>query len=137
VIDWDGDGDLDLLSGSSKGGVQWAENRAGPGKSPQLQPFRMLIKPGPHTESGTIAREADLKGPSGCTRVWVDDYNSDGKLDILVGDRMSIGLAGRLTNRTQGSTGLTQLIALFARSIGNSAEGAQEDTGFVWVYLQK
>ena len=33
VIDWDGDGDLDLLSGSSEGGVQWAENRAGPGKA--------------------------------------------------------------------------------------------------------
>ena len=31
VVDWDGDGDLDLLSGSSEGGVQWAENRAGPG----------------------------------------------------------------------------------------------------------
>ncbi|MFO0887737.1 MAG: VCBS repeat-containing protein, partial [Isosphaeraceae bacterium] len=25
VIDWDGDGDLDVLSGSSNGGVQWAE----------------------------------------------------------------------------------------------------------------
>ena len=34
VIDWDGDGDLDLLSGSSNGGVQWAENRAGKGKLP-------------------------------------------------------------------------------------------------------
>src|SRR4051794_12295019 len=34
VIDWDGDGDLDLVSGSSNGGVQWAENRAGKGKVP-------------------------------------------------------------------------------------------------------
>jgi hypothetical protein len=34
VIDWDGDGDFDLLSGSSDGGVQWAENRAGKGKAP-------------------------------------------------------------------------------------------------------
>ena len=33
VIDWDGDGDLDLLTGSS-GGVQWAENRAGKGRVP-------------------------------------------------------------------------------------------------------
>ena len=38
VIDWDGDGDLDLLSGSSNGGVQWAENRAGKGKAPELEP---------------------------------------------------------------------------------------------------
>jgi len=35
VIDWDGDGDLDILSGSSEGGVQWAENRAGPGRLPR------------------------------------------------------------------------------------------------------
>src|SRR5947209_100463 len=28
VIDWDGDGALDLLSGSTEGGVQWARNRA-------------------------------------------------------------------------------------------------------------
>src|SRR5688500_13064614 len=26
MVDWDGDGDLDMLSGSSEGGVQWAEN---------------------------------------------------------------------------------------------------------------
>src|SRR5687768_8661885 len=32
VIDWDNDGDLDILSGSDNGGIQWAENRAGAGK---------------------------------------------------------------------------------------------------------
>ena len=46
VIDWDGDGVLDLLSGSSEGGVQWAKNRAGKGESPDLGPFEWLIKPG-------------------------------------------------------------------------------------------
>jgi hypothetical protein len=40
VVDWDGHGDLDLLSGSSEGGVQWAENRAGSEKAPQLELFR-------------------------------------------------------------------------------------------------
>ena len=39
VVDWDGDGDLDLLSGSSEGGVQWAENRAGPGSRRNWSPF--------------------------------------------------------------------------------------------------
>ena len=37
VIDWDGDGDLDILSGSAKGGVQWSENRAGAGKPPAME----------------------------------------------------------------------------------------------------
>ncbi len=87
VVDWDGDGDLDILSGSDEGGVQWAENRAGPGKPPRLEPFRMLIEHGPKIEYGQILQEADLKGPLDHTRIWVDDVNSDGKLDILVGDR--------------------------------------------------
>ena len=86
VVDWDGDGDLDILSGSDEGGVQWAENRAGPGKPPRLEPFRMLIEHGPKIEYGQILQDADLKGPLGDTRIWVDDVNSDGKLDILVGD---------------------------------------------------
>src|SRR4029079_733795 len=85
VVDWDGDGDLDLLSGSSEGGVQLAENRAGPGKPPQLQKFRPLIKHGKQRGFGQPLREDDLKEPSSCTRIWVDDFNSDGKLDILVG----------------------------------------------------
>jgi hypothetical protein len=112
VVDWDGDGDLDLLSGSSEGGVQWAENRAGPGKPPQLEPFQTLIKRGPQGEDGQILRGADLKEPSGCTRVWVDDFNSDGKLDILVGDCVAV-------SSSEGHT------------------DAQDRTGFVWLYLRK
>jgi FG-GAP-like repeat len=63
VIDWDGDADLDLLSGSSNGGVQWAENRAGTGKAPELSPFRPLIQPGPPIEYGRPLGE--VAGPSG------------------------------------------------------------------------
>src|SRR5689334_19117503 len=60
VVDWDGDGDLDLLSGSAEGGVQWSENRAGPGKPPRLEPFRSLIERGPQIEYGQILRDEDL-----------------------------------------------------------------------------
>jgi hypothetical protein len=62
VVDWDGDGDLYLLSGSSEGGVQWAENRAGPGKPPRLEPFRSLIKHGPQPDYGQILRDEDISG---------------------------------------------------------------------------
>src|SRR5687767_12794296 len=79
VVDWDGDGDLDLLSGSSKGGVQLAENRAGSGKTPELRAFRPLIAPGPSIREGQLLSEQDLKGPAGSTRIWVDDVNDDGK----------------------------------------------------------
>jgi hypothetical protein len=162
VVDWDGDGDLDLLSGSSDGGVQWAENRAGTGNPPRLQPFRPLIKHGPQTEHGQILREADLKEPLSCTRVWVDDVNSDGKLDVLVGDTVTlISPAGNLTERE-----FKKKFADWTRSINEASaqrnstvqdakkrievqqrvqqlyiqrsEFMKEDrTGFVWLYLQK
>src|SRR5271155_5326523 len=61
AADWDNDGDLDILSGSSEGGVQWAENRAGPGKPPRLEPFRKLIEHGPRVDYGSILRDADIK----------------------------------------------------------------------------
>jgi hypothetical protein len=86
VVDWDADGDLDLLSGASQGGVQWAENIAGPGKVPELRPFTSMIESKSTIEIGQLLDESDLTGPTSSTRIWVDDVNSDGKPDILVGD---------------------------------------------------
>jgi hypothetical protein len=162
VVDWDGDGDLDLMSGSSEGGVQWAENGAGPGKPPQLRPFRSLIEHAPRTEYGQILRDSDLTGPLSDTRIWVDDVNSDGKLDILVGDNASlISPAG---NVAEGE--FKQKFADWQKSLSEAAEkmnAAADDqnkrqeaqqrfqevyqqrtqfvkedrTGFVWLYLRK
>ena len=162
VIDWDGDGDLDILSGSSEGGVQWAENRAGPGKMPVLEPFRMLIGRGPQIESGSIIRDADLKGPSSDTRIWVDDVNSDGKLDILVGDLTT--LLSPADKVAEGE--FKQKFADWQKSLMEASEAMnsgnndpkkqaeaqeryqklygqrsefmkEERTGFVWLYLRK
>jgi VCBS repeat protein len=161
VIDWDGDGELDILSGSAQGGVQWAENDAGAGKLPRLSQFKTLIEAGPEVEFGSILKEADLKGPLGSTRIWVDDYNGDGKLDIFVGD---------LTNLVSPADNLTeeqfkQKSASWLKSLEEASQKANEtkdekersaarervqklyaeretfakedDTGFVWLYLQK
>ena len=62
------------------------ESAPGRASRRSLEPFRSLIEKGPQVEYGQILRDADLKGPVGNTRIWVDDVNSDGKLDILVGD---------------------------------------------------
>jgi hypothetical protein len=162
VIDWDGDGDLDILSGSSEGGVQWAENRAGPGKLPSLEPFRMLIGRGPQIEYGSILRDADLKGPQSDTRIWVDDVNSDGKLDILVGDNVSLISpadhvaegefkqrfadwnkslmeASKAMNSAESDPKKqSEAQQRFQQLYNQRSEFMKEDrTGFVWLYLRK
>ncbi len=89
IIDWDKDGDLDLVSGSSDGGVYLAENTAGKGKLPELKSFRTLIK-GEAQENTkgeidtSLLREPDVRGPTYGVRVWIDDVNGDGKFDLLV-----------------------------------------------------
>jgi hypothetical protein len=164
LIDWDGDGDLDLLSGSSAGGVQWAENKAGPGKPPQLNPFQTLIKPGPPPEYGKPLREADLKSPVTATRIWVDDINSDGKLDILLGDTVTLVSPAKgiteeeLATRSEAwqrewADAVKEMQSLegdgndekkadaqkrLQKLYTNRASFVQEEmTGFVWLYLQK
>jgi hypothetical protein len=162
VVDWDGDGDLDLLSGSYEGGVQWAENYAGPRNPPLLKNARWLIRPGPQIEKGQILRDADLKGPLGSTRIWVDDVNSDGKLDILVGDRVTlISSADKVTESE-----FQRKLATWKKSLAKADkernsqsndpkkrdEAAQryqtiynqrrefmkeDETGFIWLYLRK
>ncbi len=161
AVDWDGDGDLDLLSGSSEGGVQWAENRATPGKMPRLETFRSLIEPGPQHEFMQILRFEDIKGPVSSTRIWVDDINSDGKLDILVGDLAPLlspadGLteaeyrkkfaawdesrqgAADQRNATVGEKEREKATQHYYEVYKRRWEFMKEDvTGFVWLYLRK
>ncbi|MHC5537231.1 FG-GAP repeat domain-containing protein [Singulisphaera rosea] len=162
VIDWDGDGDLDILSGSSEGGVQWAENRAGPGKVPALEPFRRLIAPGPKTEYGVIVRDSDLKGPQTDTRIWVDDVNSDGKLDILVGDLTTLlspadnvtedefktkfadwhkslnEVSKAMSSSENDPKARNEANQRYQKLYQQRSEFMKEDrTGFIWLYLRK
>jgi hypothetical protein len=162
VVDWDGDGDLDLLSGSSSGGVQWAENRAGKGNLPELQPFQWLIKPGRSVVYGEPLSEAELTGPTTSTRVWVEDVNGDGKLDLLVGDSVTLvapakGLSAEefkkkfaawqsavaaaskeLSSTTADRAKRTKANEEFTKLYQQRSEFMKEDrTGFVWLYVQK
>jgi hypothetical protein len=107
-------------------------------------------------------READLDEPQSCTRVWVDDVNSDGKLDVLVGDLVTlISPADHLTekefkrkfadwnksieeaNKQLNSAGDDEKKQNAARQrfqelYSRRSEFMKEDrTGFVWLYLRK
>jgi hypothetical protein len=161
VIDLDGDGSLDLVSGCSDGGVYWARNKAAKGKVPDLEPFRPLIKPGPAVKHGQILREADLTGPTHATRVWVADVNGDGKLDLIVGDCVTlispakgVGEAEFRTKHAAWEQDVkTAVTALNAAKDDDARQKAvkeyqrvydqrrefmvEEMTGFVWLYLQK
>ncbi len=160
VIDWDGDGDLDLLSGSSQGGVQWAENRAGSGKPPQLKAFRPLIKASPRADGEQALRDEDLTAPAGCTRIWVDDINSDGKLDVLVGDLVTLVSPAKNVSEEEfkkkyaelreAMTEVSKQLSLedekarseaqqrYRKLHSERSQFMKEDrTGFVWLYLQE
>ncbi len=162
VIDWDGDGDLDLLSGSSEGGVEWAENIAGRGKLPELRPFQMLLRPGRTIKEGEVVSEDDLTGPASSTRVWVADVNGDGKLDVLIGDSVTLAVPAKGVSAETFKQKLADWQTAFANASQalRAAKGdkaavikareavrkllaersgfmIEDDTGFVWLYLQK
>ena len=163
VIDWDGDGDLDLLSGSSSGGVQWAENHAEKGqKRPVLKSFKTLIEPGKRVAYGSPLTEKDLTGPTASTRIWVDDVNVDGKLDILVGDCVSLvspakglSVAEYKSRQAKWQKELSEAAAAMQDTKADATERqaaskqyselyrkrsefvTEERTGFVWLYVQK
>jgi VCBS repeat protein len=160
AVDWDGDGDLDLLSGSSEGGAQWAENTAGRDKLPALKQFTTLIKPGQKFASGELVSEQDLTGPTQSTRVWADDVNGDGKLDVLVGDDITlVSMAKGVTKKQydQKFEKWTKARDAALKAMNDAEGSAQESarnryqevyekrkefmredaTGFVWLYRQK
>lgn len=161
-IDWDRDGDVDLLSGSNNGDISLAENIAGPKASPVLKPFQVLIAGASvDTLHSATLSEKELKGPCRSVRIWVDDVNQDQKLDILVGDCVTIVSPAAELSQDEFKQQLAkwqedynQALKQFESSQqrGDTQKASQkinelylerskimsEDrTGFVWLYLQK
>jgi hypothetical protein len=155
LVDWDGDGDLDLLSGSAKGGVFLFKNVGSKGE-PKFGARGTLVPAAGLADATTVFGDSHVKGPGAATRVWVDDLDGDGKLDLLIGDNVTLSYPAdgldeasateKLTAWNARRAVLTQAMrsGVAASENGNPAEAlmalhrerekiVREDrTGFVW-----
>jgi hypothetical protein len=84
AADWDGDGRLDLIVGAEDGSVVWYRNSGSTGR-PKLEAARPLIPKSPCGWNGDDNRQPDDWGLR--VKPCVVDWDGDGRLDILLGDR--------------------------------------------------
>lgn len=158
LVDWDKDGDFDLLSGSSSGGVFLFQNK-GSKTQPKFVASVTLVAAVEKVEDQPIGDD-HLRGPQTSTRVWVDDVNSDGKPDLLVGDMAPLAYAQEGVDPAAAKAALQghrkAVMALY-HQMQNADEqqlvtlGKQHEeldrakarmvrevaTGFVWLLLQE
>lgn len=99
VADWDGDGLADLLVGLDDGSAHWFRN-VGTAKEPKFASGEMLVE-----KSGFGFRFEDRKPGMWGARVKLcaTDFNGDGRLDLLLGDRSGEVVQRELTEEEQQS----------------------------------
>jgi hypothetical protein len=152
LIDWDADGDLDLLSGSAVGGAFLFPN-VGTKSAPSFGEKKTLVEPAGHGTASDELGDTHVKGPGDSTRVWADDLNGDGKLDLLLGDNATLYHAAKGVEASAAKEKLRE----WREAVQKLSEEGPEDfseryqgletvrdrhvtqdrTGFVWVFYQK
>ncbi len=169
LVDWDGDGDLDLLSGSEQGGAHLFPN-VGTKAAPKFAAMKTLVEPaGGHAvvqsaepqEERVRFGDEHLTGPSSSTRVWADDIDGDGTLDLLIGDNVTLQFPLEGKSETETRTALLEWEKKFEALMQRMQPGAdgtldatvqeewqkhyqakkdvvrEERTGFVWFFKGK
>ena len=158
-VDWDGDGDLDLISGSGSGGVFLCTNKGSVKKPKFRKPIALVAAINDYHDGDLRMGDAHLTGPQSSTRVWVDDINGDGKLDLLVGDSVNLSYPAKGLDEKTARAKLAKWKVKEKQVLEASREGQEakkkfqsdyskvhkerdkilrtDMTGFVWVIYQK
>jgi hypothetical protein len=140
LVDWDRDGDLDLLSGSAEGGAFLFVNE-GSRTDPSFGARQTLLEPTGHAmamDETPRFGDAHIRGPQGGTRVWASDVDGDGKLDLLVGDQLTLLHLADGVDREQATAKLAAWNARLQKLFrATSADGDGADFGKKYEALQK
>ena len=84
AADWDNDGRIDLIVGTDHGSVLWFRNTGTP-REPKLESAQTLVGESPLGWGGDDKRARHDWGLR--VKPCVVDWNGDGRLDLLLGDR--------------------------------------------------
>ena len=87
AVDWDGDGDLDIISGNTAGYIEFFENLSGPKVAQPKWAAPVRLQVGDETFRVMAGPNGSIQGPAeakwGYTTLNVADWNEDGLPDIV------------------------------------------------------
>jgi hypothetical protein len=92
-VDWDGDGDTDIISGNTAGYIEFFENLSGPKVAEPKWNAPVRLKAGDKTFRVMAGKNGSIQGPAeakwGYTTLNVADWDKDGLPDIVLNSIIS------------------------------------------------